>query len=727
MTTHDLDSDRSPIDGSEVMFLLLKHRWKLFLCILAGLGAAAYVYFNHQAPYESQAKLLVRYVVERSPIDTVESQTGTSGRNSEGVINSEIEILTSWDLATEVAQAIGPDRLLGYPVADGLTQAAAEVREGLWVESNKGSNVISVGYRNHDAALAVEVLETLLTRYFEKHLSVHRSVGTFEFVAQQKQQVADRLRETEEKLNELKRQAEVISLPEINAAIDQALTRSQTSLQLAEVELAEQLARVNAIEQMLGRQNEENAPEGPQPTQSEIQQYNAIVARLGVLRREGLDLLSRYTPESRLVKMNRDQIRTLDNQRVELERQFPTLAVINNNEGSPFASQTDLLAERARLAAIKGRTEALRAQLAEVRARAEELSQFGPLIAQLERQRLVDEENFKYFEATLERARIDEALDPSKIPNISVVQQPSPATTVVDEQINKQIAMLAGGGAVIGLGLVFLLGFVFDRSVKRPAELHRKLGLNHLLAIPYVKRGSLRALSGTTTPLLTTGGDTGKKETLSKARMEEYVGPYCEAICDRLIHAFQIEGKTHKPKLVAVTSCHTGAGTSTIAAGLAAALSRTGDGKVLLVDMNTRRSDHRYYFGGKHISSLVDVLQEGSTPQPAAENLYLATVSAPTGVGASRPLPVRFHSLLPRLKHSEFDYVIFDMPPADDTSATLAIAGFVDKVFLIIEAERTSREAARRAYTELQSMRADTSILVNKTRHYGPRWLNLEN
>src|SRR5690606_6193079 len=448
-------------------------------------------------------------------------------------------------------------------------------------------------------------------RYFEKHLNVHRSVGTFEFVAAQKQQVADRLKETEEQLNQLKAEAQVISLPEINAAINEALNRSQTALQLAEVELAEQQARVLAIEQMLGKQNEANQPQGPQPTQSEVQQYNAIVARLGVLRREGLDLLSRYTPESRLVKINRDQIKQLENQRMELERQFPSLAIMNPTDGTSYASHTDLLAERAKLAAVKGRTEALRLQVTQVRERAKELSQYGPLIAQLERQKLVDEENYKYFEATLERARIDEALDPSKIPNISIVHQPCPASTVNDEQINQQIAMLAGGCAVIGLGLVFLLGFVFDRSVKRPAELHRKLGLNHLLAIPYVKRGSLRALSGTTTPLLTNGGESGKQETLSKARMEEYVGPYCEAICDRLIHAFQSEGKTHKPKLVAATSCHNGAGTSTSAAGLAAALSRTGDGKVLLVDMTTRRSDHRYCFGGKHVSSLVDVLQEG--------------------------------------------------------------------------------------------------------------------
>ena len=38
----------------------------------------------------------------------------------------------------------------------------------------------------------------------------------------------------------------------------------------------------------------------------------------------------------------------------------------------------------------------------------------------------MDEANYKYFAASLEKARIDEALDPSKMPNISAVQRPSP-------------------------------------------------------------------------------------------------------------------------------------------------------------------------------------------------------------------------------------------------------------------------------------------------------------
>ena len=52
MTTLEQDSERPPIDGGEIMFLLLKHRWKIMLCALAGLVAGAFVYLNHQPPFQ---------------------------------------------------------------------------------------------------------------------------------------------------------------------------------------------------------------------------------------------------------------------------------------------------------------------------------------------------------------------------------------------------------------------------------------------------------------------------------------------------------------------------------------------------------------------------------------------------------------------------------------------------------------------------------------------------
>ena len=152
-----------------------------------------------------------------------------------------------------------------------------------------------------------------------------------------------------------------------------------------------------------------------------------------------------------------------------------------------------------------------------------------------------------------------------------------------------------------------------------------------------------------------------------------FIQPFCQAIRDRLMLYFERNRMTYKPKLVALTGCSPGAGASTIAAGLAASLSEVCDGKVLLVD-------------------------KGLDPK-------------------------RFFAMIAEYKASDFEYVIFDMPSLTNTSATLAMAGFMDKVLLVVEAEVSNREVVKRAYAELAGAKANVSAIFNKSRSYGPKWL----
>jgi tyrosine-protein kinase Etk/Wzc len=178
----------------------------------------------------------------------------------------------------------------------------------------------------------------------------------------------------------------------------------------------------------------------------------------------------------------------------------------------------------------------------------------------------------------------------------------------------------------------------------------------------------------------------------------------------------------HKPKLVAVTSCSRGAGTSTLASGLAAALSETGDGKVLLVDMNGHPEVHPF-FRGAPACSLTEALV--GEPVQAGDNLYLATA---TRLDSQETLlvPRKFYDLMPHLKASDFDYIIFDMPPFNQTSITFPMSRFMDKVVLIAEAEKSSRDIVKRAKTELTSVGASTFAILNKVQCYAPRWVAVE-
>jgi polysaccharide biosynthesis transport protein len=183
---------------------------------------------------------------------------------------------------------------------------------------------------------------------------------------------------------------------------------------------------------------------------------------------------------------------------------------------------------------------------------------------------------------------------------------------------------------------------------------------------------------------------------------------------------FESINLTRKPKLVAVTSAGRGAGVSTIASGLAASLSETGDGRVLLVDMNQENGGAQQFFHGKANCKLDDALiREKRDEALVQERLYVVSEGS-AGDKLSRVLPKRFAALVPQLKASDYDYIIFDMPPVSQTSITTRLAGFMDTVMLVIESEKTGRDTVQQAHALLAHSKANVTAVLNKTKQHVP-------
>lgn len=654
---------------NDILFALFKRKWTIILCALVGIIAGATFYFFYPPMYESQAKLLVRYVLERSAVDPIEGAkpSGISSSDTDKVIGAEIAILTSWDLAVQVAQAIGPGRLLPYSTnllakvarRIGLTQpsaaatetaAAGVVSSGLSAVSTKGSNIILVSYKNGDPQLAPLVLQELLSRYFIKHLEVHRSAGAFDFVTQQTDQVRARLNQTEDGLKALRDKTGITSLKDGLDAVTTEKAEAKKQLDAAEASLLDQQALAN----QLGK---------------------------------------------------------------EKPKQWRSKA---------SSSEKSLGSVKAEVAGTQAKIEALKAQLRDIQQRTKQLSDLGPQIEELERRREMDETNYKYFAASLEKARVDEALDPSKMPNISAVQRPSPP--ILDNKRRDKIALgLAGGGIALGIALALLRGLALNRTVGRPLQLETQLRIPLMLSIPYSngRNGHLA---------LPPNGSPANPEALVTKRHHRNLAPwdaghfirrYCDAIRDRLGLYFELKHLTHKPKLVGVASFSKAAGTSTLAAGLAASLSETNDGKVLLVDVNLGPQDVHPFFKGKPAYPLNAALKRDDNIASASQNLYLATVGSPNAGPAQLGLK-KFFDMMPNLKASDFDYVIFDMPPLGQTSPTWGMAPFMDKLLLVVEAEKNNRETIKRGYGKLVAERDNVDVVVNKARSYVPKWLDGE-
>jgi hypothetical protein len=100
----------------DVYYTVFRHKWKIVICSVLGTRRCRAAFYLTQKPnYESSAKLFVRYVVTEGRVarpsgDVVETKSPDS--RGETIIQSELEILKSLDLATKVAQAVGPEKIL---------------------------------------------------------------------------------------------------------------------------------------------------------------------------------------------------------------------------------------------------------------------------------------------------------------------------------------------------------------------------------------------------------------------------------------------------------------------------------------------------------------------------------------------------------------------------------------------------------------------------------------
>src|SRR5436190_173295 len=103
------------ITFGDILYVIFRHKWKILLISGAGIIGALIVAWMMPTPYQSEAKLFIKYVLEaKSPArpGANDSQIKSLDERGENIINTELEILTSLDLAEQVALAIGPEKIL---------------------------------------------------------------------------------------------------------------------------------------------------------------------------------------------------------------------------------------------------------------------------------------------------------------------------------------------------------------------------------------------------------------------------------------------------------------------------------------------------------------------------------------------------------------------------------------------------------------------------------------
>jgi uncharacterized protein involved in exopolysaccharide biosynthesis/pSer/pThr/pTyr-binding forkhead associated (FHA) protein len=839
----------------DIYYILFRHKWKILVLAMLGIVGSVLLPTLWPQSYECSAELLIKYVADTS-VPTGPTGDGSrtlyvdpAGRN---IINTEMHVISSLDLAQEVATNVGPAKIVGVDAS--AVTAAAMIHRDMRVDNPDGSDIIRIFYHHKDPTVAQQVCSQVVKTYLESHKRLHQMGGPDDStVISVTDDWKAKLKTTEDQISAIKSNLNIISFDDTVKVFGDQIAKFQLDISAAQTDLAEHQAileeltkRGNEIEQHYANDGsgtnataagtnavapstntvaEQPAVSGPKTVAPEIlSQYQNLKEQIEAYKADKLLLLKTYLPGNSRVQDKVAQITAAEQQKKQLEHDNPGLlmaAVDSPKAGDTGAPTVDrFVEESARIAALQARIQKLTEQLNFVRGRAALVDARSTEMGNLERTRKIEAQQYEYFLATQLKNSIDLNYG-AKNSNISVIQQPF-APSMDKGKLRKVQMGLAVAGILIGLGLAFLIEMYIDRTVKRPVDIESRLGVPLFLSIPYQNgKGSQRLLAAPPSSSLTLRWDAknsvhtlnGSKMTIGRnadctvpvddASVSEHhceifkrngevvvkdlgstngtfvddqriveatlkpeqklrVGsvefsvekhetkavavskksattlppwdprhilrPFYDTLRDRLITYFEVKNLTHNPKLVALTSCGDHAGVTSTAAGLAAALSETGEGNVLLVDMNVERGAAHHFYKG-HLSCGIDEALKKDKRHEAKvqENLYVVTESNSDDENSlQRVLPKRFTSLVPKLKASDYDYIIFDMPPMSQISITPRLARFMDMVMVVVESEKTDKEVVERAVNMLTEARANVGVVLNKRKNYVPKQLQQE-
>jgi uncharacterized protein involved in exopolysaccharide biosynthesis/Mrp family chromosome partitioning ATPase len=712
----------------DVIFTLFRHQWLILGFACLGIAGAAAVRVLRPPLYISEAKLMVHSIsegVSATPTGTDAPNVQRLDPGVEASIKSEIEILTSFDVARMAAEKIGPEKILARKGGgSNLLAAAGMICSGIEVETPRGT-ILKVSFKHPDKDLVQPMLDALIQTYMDKHVEVHlKNNAVLVTLKHQQEELSKKLAERDEQLKKLQAEANVLFPDDLKQSYQTQITQAQKDLMDAERDLAEHKAVIGDLGGLgPGGTNGAAKPIPPE----KLAEYGDLITDLDGLKKDLRTLTKTmgYGLEHPAVLRTKAEMERDSEQKKKLEETFPALKYMTLGLGSSTNSVGDVKADLDEIRRLTARVAVRGAYLSNLQAQAVRVMEKEPKFAELKRQRDEDERNYLDVTHRIEQCQINETAISSKAPNMSPVESPTPPKLDTKKLI-KQIGIVLAGCLGLGLGLAFGIDHFLDRSIKRRVEIERYLHLPVFLSIPDTTwtRGLRLARHGKTNlPMKADQNGTADWEAaLVPWSARNPLQAYAEGLRERILTFFEVRNlNLKKPKLVGVAGCERGSGVSTLAGGLAAELSKTGSGNVLLVDMNANQGSARTFHKGKPGCGLADILESDNRAEAQIEeNFFVASIREESNDKLMKVMPAQFTSLMPKLKTSDYDYIIFDMPPVSPTSSTPRLAGHMDLCLLVLEAEKTGQHKAERATALMHESQATVAAVLNKYRQHVP-------
>jgi uncharacterized protein involved in exopolysaccharide biosynthesis len=457
-----MEEQRQTYSLRDVLAILFKHKYKILISfVVIAIGTVVIAFLTTPKFYVARAVLMVKFGREFMQISEV-GENRPAALSQEAIINTEMQILTSTDIAGKVVEAMGPFTLypnLAKSQVEGkalLELAAMQFRQNVFVKDVKKTNLIEVYFRHENPVIAAKAVNLVTEVFQEKHLQVFSDKKS-PFLDEQQQVYQGKLKESEDRLARFKQSNQVYSLDEQKSLLIKQRADLDTMIKTGESQVKELQERYAFWKNRDNIVTEAGASE--------------LRSQLNALHRKEQAVLERYNESSRTVQ---DVRREIEMTREQLRKQEDEVR------------KAQLSGIESELKPLEVKIGSLRRQFGEVDAQIRSLDYRGREFADLRREIATNESNYQVYTKKSEEARISEDLDRRKMTNVNLIEKGSVPLAPI--QTNKQKIL----GVGLFLSVAFSLGLAFisemlPQGLTIPHYAEKKLRLPLLVAISQKK------------------------------------------------------------------------------------------------------------------------------------------------------------------------------------------------------------------------------------------------
>ncbi|MBA5863098.1 MAG: lipopolysaccharide biosynthesis protein [Nitrospira sp. CR1.1] len=469
----------------DFLTVLIKHQNKVIGVFAAAVLTVTAGSFIMTPIYESEATVMVKIGREYMYRPEVGSTGQAISYDQNRIVESEIQIFSSQDVAKGVITKIGLARLYPDIAQDPPTKMTAldaaieEMRDKLSFSTLKDSNVIKIKFQHPDAEASSRVVNNLLDLVMEKHLKVFSNPQAG-FLEKQAADYQEKLELSQSRLQEFKRTHRLSSLQEERQLTLEQRRDLDTALKKYQNQKQGLLSKHTSVKRQLGSIPSQIPLASVAERQGVV---DGLKANLLELRLKEQSLSAKFKETSRLITDIRNEINTVEKFLREQEDRLTDRVTTGKN---PIYQELEIeiLRTESELSSVSTQIAETTQQIRQLDGHLSQLDQLEKELATLQLKVEADQNNYRMYLSKVEEAHVSEKMDELKMANLSIIQAAAVPPKPVKPKKGLNILLGIVAGIIGGISCAFMAAYI-EEGYTRPEEAEKDLGIPVLSAVNY--------------------------------------------------------------------------------------------------------------------------------------------------------------------------------------------------------------------------------------------------